>query len=164
MSGPQVLSEGSANETYQLRRHEKLTRVERLMELGSQPRFWICRSLLSLNYADNSLGGPVITKISDQIRRGKRFMMSTMTRPTRATIDWTMEIVFVASPIVGEGEKVMARRAEDRCRYDLDGVRALHRYGRGDYCCWVDQLHGRVSQSHVNKKTAGRRPTVLSLD
>ena len=37
---------------------------------------------------------------SIQIIRGKRFMRSTMTRPTRATMDCTMEIVFVASPIV----------------------------------------------------------------
>ena len=33
------------------------------------------------------------------------------------------------------------------CRwYDLDGIRSLHRYRHGDYCCRVDQFHGRVSQ------------------
>jgi hypothetical protein len=38
--------------------------------------------------------------VQTQTMRGNRFRMSTMTRPTRATMDWTTEIVFVASPIV----------------------------------------------------------------
>jgi len=37
------------------------------------------------------------------------------------------------------------RRLDCR-RYDLDGIRSLHRYRHGDYCCRVDQFHGRVSQ------------------
>ena len=40
-------------------------------------------------------------------------------------------------------------RLLDCRRYDLDGIRSLLRYRHGDYCCRVDQFHGRVSQQDI---------------